>query len=605
MKYILSILACLVICVSVGAAENNLPKIRNSHPRIIVRNSDIPALKKKLESDAPLQVLYRKVEQQAQKALRESVSVRKKQGKRLLHISRKVLERVCSCSFMYLYTSDPKYAVRAQEEMLAAAAFTDWNPSHFLDTGEMTAALAIGYDWLYDFLGPENRRIIAQAIHDKGLFASTNPRHYWFYTSTNNWNQVCNAGLVMGAVATWELWPNECQAQIMRSLESNPTANSCYGPDGVYPEGYDYWDYGTVFEVMLIETLRTAFGTSFSLEKAPGLLESAYFMCHAVAPSLAPLNFSDCPAFRSRLEPVLYWFARENRDMSLLWAERETTLRERKPSIGCERVLALDLLYASRCNLGKAKAPKKLWWFGRGEQPVFIYRTEWGKPDAALLALKGGRASMHHAHMDAGEFFYEAMGERWSTDLGSQSYITLESKGVDLWNRNQNSQRWEVFRLSERSHSTLSIPGKRHMVDAAAYLKDVSADRSKAEATVEMGEVLGIERASRHFSLESATQTLRITDSLKSGEECRARWTLNTEAEITPTKDGAQLRLNGKLLSLHAECSTPFKVFIEDNSPKQPYDMDNPRSRRVILEFTLRAGEDECLRVTLTPGKEL
>jgi hypothetical protein len=34
--------------------------------------------------------------------------------------------------------------------MLAAAAFSDWNPSHFLDVAEMTAALAIGYDWLYE-----------------------------------------------------------------------------------------------------------------------------------------------------------------------------------------------------------------------------------------------------------------------------------------------------------------------------------------------------------------------------------------------------------------------------------------------------------------------
>jgi hypothetical protein len=28
-------------------------------------------------------------------------------------------------------TRDEKYANRAREEMLAAAAFVDWNPSHF------------------------------------------------------------------------------------------------------------------------------------------------------------------------------------------------------------------------------------------------------------------------------------------------------------------------------------------------------------------------------------------------------------------------------------------------------------------------------------------
>ena len=39
---------------------------------------------------------------------------------------------------------------RLEEEMLAAAGFSDWNPGSFLDVAEMTTALAIGYDWLHD-----------------------------------------------------------------------------------------------------------------------------------------------------------------------------------------------------------------------------------------------------------------------------------------------------------------------------------------------------------------------------------------------------------------------------------------------------------------------
>ena len=36
--------------------------------------------------------------------------------------------------------------------MLAAASFENWNPKHFLDTAEMTAALAIGFDLLHNDL---------------------------------------------------------------------------------------------------------------------------------------------------------------------------------------------------------------------------------------------------------------------------------------------------------------------------------------------------------------------------------------------------------------------------------------------------------------------
>lgn len=73
-------------------------------------------------------------------------------------------------------TGDDQFKERAEQEMLAAAAFPDWNPSHFLDVGEMTAALAIGYDWLYDALPPASRAIIRQAIVEKGLKMGDDPR---------------------------------------------------------------------------------------------------------------------------------------------------------------------------------------------------------------------------------------------------------------------------------------------------------------------------------------------------------------------------------------------------------------------------------------------
>ena len=85
--------------------------------------------------------------------------------------------------------------------MLAVSRFTDWNPTHFLDVGEMVMALAIGYDWLYDSLQPDTRRMVREAIVAKGFDAAKNTRHAWFYTAKNNWNSVCNSGLAYGALA--------------------------------------------------------------------------------------------------------------------------------------------------------------------------------------------------------------------------------------------------------------------------------------------------------------------------------------------------------------------------------------------------------------------
>ncbi len=59
------------------------------------------------------------------------------EGKRLLSVSRLVLKRIFYLSYAYRMTKEEKYAYRATQEMLSVSRFPDWNPSHFLDVGEM------------------------------------------------------------------------------------------------------------------------------------------------------------------------------------------------------------------------------------------------------------------------------------------------------------------------------------------------------------------------------------------------------------------------------------------------------------------------------------
>jgi len=69
-----------------------------------------------------------------------------------LSVSREALKRLLTLSWAYRSCGDERYLKRAEQEMPAIADFSDWNPSHFLDVVEMTTAMAIGYDWLYNDL---------------------------------------------------------------------------------------------------------------------------------------------------------------------------------------------------------------------------------------------------------------------------------------------------------------------------------------------------------------------------------------------------------------------------------------------------------------------
>jgi len=225
------LLLILLFC-SIAAAAESAP---GAHPRLLVRAGEEPAVVEGLSfrADSVIRAYSDAV-------LNLPPVERSVTGNRLLQTSREVLKRVFWLSWTYRMHGGEAYARRAVEEMLAVSAFSDWNPSHFLDDAEMTMALAIGYDWLYPYMTVGERAVVSGAIMDKGLKAALNDADAWFYRIGNNWNSVCNACMVFGALAVWEHDPDFCRTMLDKSLESNKLAYTAYAGGG-YPEGYNYW----------------------------------------------------------------------------------------------------------------------------------------------------------------------------------------------------------------------------------------------------------------------------------------------------------------------------------------------------------------------------
>lgn len=149
------ILLLLLIFVSgytgVVAQQFDYGKIA-PHPRLLLPAGGEEAIRKAIAEYPPLATVHQRIMELCDRTLTEQPVERIKEGKRLLAISRIALKRIYYLSYAYRMTGDKKYAHRAEQEMLAVSRFTDWNPTHFLDVGEMVMALAIGYDWLYDSL---------------------------------------------------------------------------------------------------------------------------------------------------------------------------------------------------------------------------------------------------------------------------------------------------------------------------------------------------------------------------------------------------------------------------------------------------------------------
>ena len=585
-------------------AETPVP----SHPRILLLKGEEKALKKQINADPYWKEIHTELLLEADRIVELPVNQRIKIGKRLLHVSRENLRRVFDLSYAYRITGQKKYALRAEQEMLAAAAFSDWNPSHFLDVGEMTMALAIGYDWLYDRLPASSRETIRKAIIEKGLKASLNEEDAWFLRAEHNWNQVCNAGILYGALAVYENEKDFAVSLINRGIKTIQKAMKEYAPDGAYPEGIGYWSYGTSFNMMFIAALEKAYKSDFGLLEFPGFLETGMYSQELITPALYTFNYSDNGAHAS-FNPAVLWFYAKTHDPALLYLQKRMFEQDTAKNYVQSRLLPTALLFGagSGAPLADPEEPRKLMWTGRGPSPVAVMRSSWSDPEASFLGFKLGSPAVNHAHMDVGSFIFEADGIRWALDMGSQNYERVESRGVDLWNRSTGSQRWDVFRYRTTSHNTLCFNDKPMSVTQRAELDDAGEKDGIMYAMSDLSamyadQIPGVKRA---VSLVDGKYAV-IQDLLTCSKRfTKVRWNIATEAEKVTVLDETSVLLekNGKKLYLKVASPVPVRFYHCDATPANTYDTPNPGISFVGFEADLKRGETQQITVCLMPGE--
>jgi len=592
------------ICLSVYSQNDTLSGKTSilPHPRILLFKGDEAGIMKTISDDPTWKKVHNAIINECDKLLTRPPVERVLIGRRLLDKSREALQRIFYLSYAWRTTNDVKYFNRAEKEMLAVSAFSDWHPEHFLDVAEMTLAVSIGYDWLFNSLSSSSKETIKKAIIEKGLKPSLDPKNNSWLKETHNWNQVCNTGMTYGALAVFEDQPELYARLINRAAASIELPMDACMPDGAYPEGYGYWGYGTSFNVMFISALEKDFGKMFDFSDKTGFFKTAGFLENMTGPTGSCFNFSDSGE-RGELHPAMFWFANRLNDPSLLWSEKKYLIGEVHAS---DRLLPAIMIWGAGMKIDRVTAPAKTMWVGMGKNPVSLMRTSWNDPNTIYVALKGGSPNVNHAHMDAGSFVMEANGIRWAMDFGPQDYNSLESKGVDLWNMKQNSQRWDVFRYNNFAHNTLTINGKLQQVTGFAPIISSSADPLMMNAITEMTRIYEdqVKTASRGIAIIDK-QYVIIRDEIETlSKETVIRWTMVTSAEVKITGDNtAELTKEGKKLVL--KVTSPVKISMKTwtTKPTHDYDAQNPGTTLVGFETTIAANTKAAFQVFLLPGE--
>ncbi|MDH5396913.1 MAG: heparinase II/III family protein [Cyclobacteriaceae bacterium] len=562
-NYLLLLILTVILLPGLQAQDHDLVKLENpiseqylkkklqkSAPRLILNTSIEKKFKAKLNSDPMVKNYYQALKLNAEQIQTEPLLSRVMIGRRLLSTSREMLQRMTILGMVYRIERDPKLLKRIEDEIKAVCNFTNWNPSHYLDVAEMSLAVAIAIDWVGEDLTTATVELAKASLIEKGIKPSYNKQgNTGWINGINNWNQVCHGGMIAAAIVTADKDPQLAAQTIHRALEGIPYALAEYGPDGVYPEGSTYWEYGTSFSVITSSMLESAFGTDFGLAEYPSFKASAVFRKLSIAPSGWYYNFADCGDKSSENGDItLAWFAAQTGNP--LYLEQEKFMRNPADMGQLPRLAGAGLVWLAEFE-PKTSTTLPLAWKGDGANPIVIFRGPENDTGQFYFGGKGGRGTSPHGNMDAGSFIMELDGVRWVVDPGNQSYNALEITGFDLWGRCQECERWTLLTKNNYGHSTLTVNNKLHVADGFASLIDFKTGE-KPEATFDMSEVFGedLKNTTRRFIKENNRSVL-IEDHFETTPGTNMiTWQLMTTADVDITKNGALLSQEGKTLKM-------------------------------------------------------
>ncbi|MFM7180052.1 MAG: heparinase II/III family protein [Verrucomicrobiales bacterium] len=546
------------------APDAILNSLKSGHPRLLLNEAKIRELRELVQHDATAKRLYADIKAGADKSLKQEPTIYElRDGRRLIYVSNKVLKRVQNLAFMHLMTSEKRYAERAWLELKTASEYKDWNPDHFLDTAILTKAFAIGSDWLWDVWTPDQREILRRAIVVKGLqpamkvYASGRG----WAKGTNNWNQVCNGGIGMGALAVADT-DKELAGEILHhAIKSIPIAMSAYAPDGAGYEGPGYWSFGSLYNIMLISSLETALGTDFGLAKVEGFRQSGDYPIYLSGAKRIGFDFGDAnPSATSAAQHL--WMGQRYGIPRYTWFRQEA-LSDGK-SGGLWDLIWLDGA-AAKVPPGLMSADKH---FRNAE--VVTMRDSWNDDSGFAIAMQGGDNAASHRHLDLGSFILEADGIRWILDSGKEKQTYHKHRhGVG---------RNDFYRVRAEGHNTLVVnpDGSPDQDPRAkvAFTDFVSAkDHASVSIDLSAAHTKDAMSVNRSFRLDRGS-AFTVSDRISCAKPSEIWSFFHTRAEMKLAEDGksAILSDNGKTLRvmLTEPSAAVFRVLPAEPFPGSP-----------------------------------
>lgn len=553
-----------------------LRQLRPAHPRLILLDADFDRIRLLARENIQARRIYTDLEKECDRLLSVPPAEYKLVGPRLQIQTRRAIDRITTLALMYRLSGRDPWLRRAMLEMNAVAAFKDWNPGHFIDTAELTHAFAIGYDWLYNALAPEERATVRDAIVTKALdpVLPVYQRSNAWSRDRAHWNLICNAAFGMGALAVAEDVPEKSTAVLRGVLESVPHGLQLYGTEGGWPEGPANGEYAMRYTCLLFASLDTATGSDNGLSASRGFDRAGRFRVYMTSPANRIFNFAGTPDDPGTA-PELFWMSKRFGNPAFAWSEQKQIERSQHAD-------PLDLAWFDR----DAKPPQPQAWpldtVFRTVQ-VASFRSSWEDSNAVFLAAKGGDNKTGRFHFDLGSFVFDAGGVRWALDPDIGDVAPPIPGAPQPW----------VTRTE--FHNTLLIEGENQdpRAEAAIVHQEFGPDLSWIQIDLSKANGTKVRQWNRRIGLLQRQAAL-VHDVLRSDQPVDVVWGMVSDAEITVNGPSAALKKSG--WNLAVEIRTPRHAVFDTVAA-------GPSLKKLIVRLGDKTG-DLDLSILLTPYRD-
>lgn len=455
----------------------------------------------------------------------------------------------------YHLTGDDRYAVRAWKFIETLCELPDWNPAHYLTTGEFTYIVGLGYDWLYDTFTEEQRKYIEENLLEKGV-GYTHKLYFnqiqdgvdgylGWWQAESNWNAVCNGGSICGAIALMDVYPEICSEVIENAAKGLEGMLTLYYPHGTYEEGLSYWAYALTFLTHATISMNNAFGDDFNFDDAPGLDETGWYIINLTG-STTVMTMGDVDSKLLNNPHIMYMADRYND--KLLMAARMKEMEK----LGYRGGVFEMIYYNPELLGGEIELPLDT--FMKGAEVISL-REKWYDKGASYLGASGGSNYRAHGHMDIGSYVVDMAGERFIMDIGAENY----SAPGGYFTRN----RYYFYRARPEGHNlyiinpenTLEYYGMGKEADATGEIL-VSKPRG-AIGVMDLSDAYAqwATSAKRGYMLTDNRRSVVVRDEIDLiNPDSEIRWGIHTKADvefISPNQ--AVLTQNGKKMLVTAD----------------------------------------------------